>query len=93
MLRIEKAGLLVLVRDRTEVPSDDLEVGVLPDVVLGHLEHPQVEVGDGAEGPARDEHDWLFVGVPEDTGEAVCWELVVRRTRQVGRRRWRSRRL
>ena len=91
MLRIEKTGLLVLVRDRTEVPSDDLEVGVLTDVVLGHLEHPQMEVGDGAEGPTRDEHDWLLVWIPEDTGEAVCWELVVRRIDQVGRRRWSSR--
>ena len=83
MVRIKKAGFLVLVRDRTEVPSNDLEVGVLADVVLGHLEHSKVEVGDGAERAAGDEDDRLFVRVPEDWGEAVCRELVVRWIRKV----------
>ncbi len=83
MVCIKKAGFLVLVRDRTQVPSDDLEIRVLPDVVLSHLEHSEVEVGDGAEGAAGDKHDRLFVRIPEDTGEAVCWELVVRGIRKV----------
>ncbi len=84
MVRIKKARFLVLVRDRTQVPSDDLEVGVLADVVLRHLEHSQMEVCDGAERPAGDEDDRLLVRVSEDTGKVVCWELVVLRIHKVG---------
>ena len=74
---IQKAGFLVLVRDRTQVPSDDLEVSILPDVVLRHLEHSEVEVGDWAEGAAGDEDDRLLVRIPEEAGEAVGWECVI----------------
>ena len=64
MVCIKKAGFLVLVRDRTQIPPDDLEIGVLADVVLGHLEHSEVEVCDRAEGAAGDEDDRLLVGIP-----------------------------
>ena len=77
MVRIKKAGFLVLVRDRTEVTSNNLEVGVLTDVVFSHLEHSEVEVSDRAEGAAGDEDDRLFIRIPEDAGQAVCRELVV----------------
>lgn len=87
MVCIKKARFLVLVRDRTQVPSDDLEVSILPDVVLRHLEHSEVEVGDGTEGAAGDEHDRLLVWIPKDMGEAVCWELVVWR---VGKLWWKG---
>jgi hypothetical protein len=77
VLRGEEPGLLVHVADRGEVAADDLKVGVLPDVVDGHLEHAEVEVGDGAERAARDEHDGLLSVVAEDLAEAVVGEGVV----------------
>ena len=77
MVGTEEAGLLVLVADRAEVAADDLPVGVLANVVLGHLEHAEVKVGDGAEGSAGDEDDGLLVRIPEEAGEAVGWECVI----------------
>ena len=43
---------LVHVRDRTEIPTYDFKVGVMADVVAGHFEHSEVEVGDRAERTA-----------------------------------------
>ena len=86
MIRREQTGFLVLVADRTEVPADDLKVCVLADVVLGHLEHAQVEVGDGAEGAAGDEDDGLLLGGAEHARQAVSREGVVWRIRELGRR-------
>lgn len=77
MLCAEQARLLVHVAHGAEVPADDLKVGVLAHVVLGHLEHAEVEVGDGTEGPACDEHDRLLVRVAEGVGEAMGGEGVV----------------
>ena len=86
MIRREQTGFLVLVADRTEVPADDLKVCVLADVVLGHLEHAEVEVGDGAEGAACDEDDRLLVWIAEGAGEAVRREGVVGRVGELDRR-------
>ena len=83
----EEARLLVLVRDGREVSADDLPVGILADVVLGHLKHTEVKVGDGAEGTTCDENDGLLVGIAEDTGEAVGGKGVVGRIGELRRRR------
>ncbi len=80
----EKTRLLVLIADRGEVAANDLPVGILADVVLRHLEHAEVEVGDGAERAAGDEDYGLFLGVPEHAGEAVGRERVVWRVREAG---------
>ena len=77
MLCVQKPRLLVLVRDRTQVPAHDLPIGILTNVVLGHLKHSEVEVRDGAEGAAGDEDDRLLVRIPEEAGEAVGWECVI----------------
>ena len=79
MVCAEKPGLLVLVADRAEVAADNLEVGVLADVVLGHLEHAQVQVGDRAEGAACDKDHRLLVCIPKDGREPVGGERVVGR--------------
>lgn len=77
MLCTEQTGLLVHVAHGTEVAPDDLEIGVLADVVDGHLEHAEVEVCDGAEGAARDEDEGLLIGIAQRAGKAVSGELVV----------------
>jgi hypothetical protein len=45
----QKAWLTVHVRDGRKVSADDLELGVLPGIVDGHLEHAEVEVSHRAE--------------------------------------------
>lgn len=40
MVRTQQARFLIHVADRAQIASDDLKVGVLANVVLGHLEHP-----------------------------------------------------
>ncbi len=84
----EKARLLVLVAHWTEVAADDLEVGVLADIVLGHLEHAEVKVGDWAEGSTGDEDEGLLVRIAEDAGQAVRREGVIWRIREDGWGRW-----
>jgi len=39
MACVQETWLLVHVADRTEVCTDNLEAGVVPDIVLGHFEH------------------------------------------------------
>lgn len=63
MTSAEQPGFLVHVTDRAEIASHDLKVGVLPDIVLRHLEHAQVQVGHWAERAACDEHHRGFGGV------------------------------
>lgn len=76
MVRTEQAGLLVLVTDGTKVACDDLEVGVLPNVVDRHFEHAEVEIRNWAEGPACYQDERLFVWIPEGPPETVGRELV-----------------
>ena len=60
MVCAEQTRLVVLVAHGTQIPADDLEVGVLPNIVLGHFEHSEVEIGDRTKGTARDEDDRLL---------------------------------
>ena len=76
MLCTEKTGLLVLIAHRAEVAADNLEVGILANVVLGHLEHAEVKKRDRAEGPARYEDEGLLVRIPERPPKPVSRELV-----------------
>jgi hypothetical protein len=76
MVRREQSGLDILVTHGREVASDDLEVSVLTDVVFGHLEHAEVEIGDWAEGAACDEHDGCSGSIALLEFEAMSWKLV-----------------
>ncbi len=83
MIRRQESWLLVLVADRTEVATDDLKVCALTNIVLRHLEHPQMKVRDRAEGAACDEDYGLLVWVTECTGKAVGGERVALRVAEL----------
>ena len=53
---IEQTRFLVLIADWTEVSADNLKIGVLSNVVLGHLEHAEMEIRDRAERSTCDEN-------------------------------------
>ena len=74
MVGVDETGLLVLVADRAEVAADDLPVGVLADVVLGHLKHSEVEVGDWAEGAAGDDKK-VRTGTTIETSPAYGYDI------------------
>lgn len=42
MMGTEQAWFLVHVADRAEIASYNLELGVLPDIILGHFKHAQM---------------------------------------------------
>lgn len=77
MASTEQPGFFVHVADGAEIAPQDLKVRILADVVLGHLEHAEMEVRDGAEGTTCDENDRDFVGVLEGPGETVAGKLIV----------------
>lgn len=78
MCRAQQARLLVIVTDRTEISTHNLKLSTLSNIVDGHLEHAQMEVGNGAEGAAGDEHNGLLLRIAQHTDEAVMGKLVVR---------------
>jgi hypothetical protein len=86
MLGAEKTGFLVHVTDGTEVTTQNLEICVLANIVLGHFEHTEVEICDWAERATGDQHDWSLVRIAERAGEPMVRKLVVRRIREVLRR-------
>lgn len=61
MIGAKQSRFLVLVRDRTDVSAHHFEICVLAGIIDGHLEHTQMEIGNWAEGSARDEDDGLFL--------------------------------
>ena len=77
MIGREQTGFVVLVADRTQVAANDLEVSVLANVVLGHLEHAQVEIGYWTEGAACYQDHRLLVGIAESRLKTMVWEAVV----------------
>lgn len=60
MLCTKQSRFLILVRDGTHVPTHDFEIRVLADIIDGHLEHPEMEVGHWAERATGDENDGLL---------------------------------
>ena len=82
----EQSGFLVLVGHGTHVAAHDFKLRILADIILGHLEHAEVKVGDGAEGATCDEDDRLLLGIAEHAREAVSRKGVVWRIREVRRR-------
>lgn len=64
MFCTEQAWLLVHVADRTEIPAHNLKIGILADVILGHLEHSEMEICYGAKRTARYKDNRLFLRVP-----------------------------
>lgn len=88
VLCAEETWLLVLVANGAQIAPYDLKIRVLADVVLRHLEHAQMEVGEWAERAARDEDEGLLLRVAKNAREAVSGELVIWRVRELARRRW-----
>ena len=77
MLRAKQPRFLVHVAHRAEITTDDLEIRILPDIILGHFEHAEVQIGDWTEGTTTDEHDRRFLGVLHDRLETVVGERVI----------------
>lgn len=61
MMSAEQSRFFILVRDGTHVSTHHFKICVLADIIDGHLEHTQVEVGNGTERSARDEDDGLLL--------------------------------
>lgn len=81
----EQTRLVVFVAHRTQIAAHDLEVGVLPDIVLGHFEHSEVEVGDRTEGPTCDEDDGLLGRISKRFAKTMgCKGIVGRVGEHVG---------
>lgn len=57
-MRRQQARLDIFVAHGREIPPYNLELGVLADVVDGHLKHAQMKVGDWAEGTTRYKSYW-----------------------------------
>lgn len=49
MMGAQEAGFLVLITDWTQVASNYFEIGVLSNIVFGHLKHAEMQVGNWAE--------------------------------------------
>lgn len=64
MLCAQQPRLLVHVRDGAEVPSEDLKVGIVPHVVLRHLEHSEMKIRDWAKGTTSYEDYWCLLRIP-----------------------------
>ena len=45
----EQTWFLVHVGDRTEIATNDLKIGIVPNIVLRHFKHTKMKVGDWAE--------------------------------------------
>lgn len=84
----KKTWLLVHVAHRTKVTTDDLEVGILPHVVLGHFKHAEVEVSYRTEAPACHQDDRSFAGIAQGLRQAVMREGVIWRIGEVRSLEW-----
>lgn len=85
-----KTRLLVHVADWTQVTAHNFEVCVLSNVVLCHLEHAQVKVGNWAEGPAGHQNYGGLLWISDDAGEALMRKRIVRGVGKVaGNTAWR----
>lgn len=76
-MRTEQSRLLVHITDWAEVPAHNFKIGILTDIVLGHLEHPQMEISDWTEGAACYQDDGLLFGIAENRRQAMGWERVI----------------
>lgn len=45
----EQSRFLIHVADGTQISPYDLEIGILPNIIFGHLEHSKVQVGHWTE--------------------------------------------
>ena len=78
MTSTEQSGFLVHVAHRAKITTKDLKICVLPDIVLRHFEHAEMEVCDWAKRATCDKDYWDFVGVLECLREAAMRESVIR---------------
>jgi len=78
MTSAEQSGFLVHVAHRAEITTKDLKICVLPDIVLRHFEHAEMEVCDWAKRATCNKDYWDFVGVLECLREATMRKSVIR---------------
>ena len=77
VLCTEQARFLIHVANWTEITADNFKVGVLADVVLCHLEHAEMEIGDWAEGTTSYEDKRGLLWIVDSTDEAVVGKGIV----------------
>lgn len=73
----QQTRFLVHVRHWTEIAANDLKVCVLPNIVLGHFKHPEVEISYGTEGSTCDQDDGGLVWISEHRGKTVMRKGVI----------------
>jgi hypothetical protein len=73
----EQPRLLVHITDRTEISANNLEIGILAHIILGHLKHPEMEICDWAERPTCYKDDRLLLRVAESRRQAVRREGII----------------
>lgn len=76
MMGAKQARLFVHITDWTQISSHDFEIRVLPNVILGHLKHAQMQIGDWTERSASHKHYGCLLRVLEDSGETVMRERI-----------------
>lgn len=77
MICAGQARLAIGIRHRREVATEEFEIGAEFDVVGGHLEHAQMEIGDRGEGTTRDQQKRRLLRVVHLSLEAKFGEHVV----------------
>jgi len=88
MFRTQQARFHILVTDGTEVASDNLEVGILSAIVLGHFEHTKVQVRHWTEGATSYQDDRSLGRVSHDSIETVVRKRVIGRVCEPGLGFW-----
>lgn len=71
---VKQSRFLVLITNGTEITAYNFVICVLANVVLGHLEHPEMEISDRAERTARYEDDGMFLWIAENPRKAMRWK-------------------
>ena len=72
----KETRFLVHVADGTKITTDDFEIGILSNIVLGHFEHTKMQIGDWTEGATCYKHYRRFVGVVKDGRETMMRKSV-----------------
>ena len=71
---VKQSRLLVLITNGTEVTGHNFVICILAHVVLGHLEHPKMEISDRTERTTCYEDDGMLLWIAENWRKAVRWK-------------------
>jgi len=83
MMCTQQAWFLVHVADRTKIASNNLEIGILSNIVFRHLEHSKVKKCHWTEGAAGYEDDRRLLRIAENWREAMMRKYIVWRVRKI----------